>query len=371
LSLCARADLFFETIEAFIAGERDRVVLFSRMRLLEEFIRNALVRIGAVYEDHERNLKRVHDRLQVAILIGLFLSVILVAAAFALTGLPMIERALDEAERANRASRREAAEARRLQREAEKADRFKTEFLARLSHEVRTPLNAVIGLADLVASAHDRSEDRERLSLIRRNGEALSSMFEDMIDLALVTSGELRLEPSAFDLAALVESVGDAHRRCAEAKGVRLEFAIDTEAWGVWVGDARRVRRIAAALVGNAVKFTPRGRIRIGLSRWGDSGVRLSVDDSGPGVPAARREEIFRIFTQMDGSATRAFGGLGQGLSLVRAIAQAMGGAAGVTGSDLGGARFYVLLPLLSLARTAPAGSQRDASRSALLTEYP
>jgi signal transduction histidine kinase len=358
--ICARFENFLGALGAFIDGTDDRERLLGRMRLVAELIREKLIEADAVYKVMEADIKATHERLHLVYQIVLTGLIAAIAAGFALTSLPAMDRAFDDLEAANAALRREADAARRAgdaareaRDEAQRADRVKTEFLARLNHEVRTPLNAVIGLSDLIASSGDRAADRERLTVIRHNGETLGRLLDDMIDVSRIASGDFALENAPCDVAAVVAAVGAVRRPAAEAKGLALEIDIGEPARGLWLGDARRIRRVVCALTENAIRFTPEGRVLVRLDRAPRVGLRLTVEDSGPGVPPRMRESIFEAFAQADGSATRAFGGLGQGLAIVRGVARAMGGDVSVRASELGGARFDVTLPLLSLSASA------------------
>ncbi len=255
------------------------------------------------------------------------------------------------------AARREAVAARA---EAERADRLKTEFLAHFNHEVRTPLNAIIGLSELVARAGLAEADRARLSLVRENGRSLTAMLEDTIDLARITSGDFELEPAPFDPRALARAACAPHSRAAEQKGLRFTLDLDLRLPALFVGDARCIGRLIGALTENAVKFTGAGAVSAALRPWGRRGLEIVVADTGVGVRQDRREGIFEHFLQIDGAETRCFGGVGQGLALARLVVRAMGGEIGIEDGPEGGARFRVSLPLLAVA--APGRHQSVAS---------
>ena len=254
------------------------------------------------------------------------------------------------------AARREAVVAHRA---AERADRMKAEFLARLSHEVRTPLNGVIGVAALL-DVSARPDQRARLAVIREAGRSLLDMVDDTIDLARFVSGDDAFETRPYELCELILALCADVAERGRVKGVAVETEIDRALAGCVLGDERRVGRALRALLDNAVKFTDQGRIRISARLERDDALLFSVADSGPGVPSEAREAIFAHFAQLDGSETRPKGGVGQGLALARLVLRAMGGEVGVGDSDFGGARFWLRLPLMRLETPGTGAVRRS-----------
>lgn len=235
---------------------------------------------------------------------------------------------------------------------AEMADRAKTVFLATVSHEMRTPLNGVLGLSDALASTALDPNQRRFLDAIRRSGETLLALVDDLLDLTRIESGRLRLQNEPFAPAAVVAEVLALLEAQAHDRGLWLRQH-DCGSDGVWLaGDARRLRQIVINLVGNALKFTDRGGVdvRLRVHEVADSGGRcaleLAVRDTGIGIPEAEQDRIFDAFTQVDGAATRSRGGTGLGLSISRGLASEMGGSLTVQSSADGGSIFVLRLAL-------------------------
>jgi signal transduction histidine kinase len=238
------------------------------------------------------------------------------------------------------------AAAQRDRARAEESNRLKDEFLAQLSHELRTPLNAIVGWVHLLRGGTLDGPKRERaLETVERNARAQTQLIDDLLDVARITSGKLRLEVGALELAGLVESAIDAARPAAEAKGLRLEAALDPAA-GPVVGDSERLLQVFGNLLTNAIKFTPRGgEVRVELAPAGPW-AEIAVADTGQGIAPDFLPLVFERFRQADGSITRAHGGLGLGLSIVKHLVELHGGTVAAESEGPGrGARFVVRLP--------------------------
>ena len=244
---------------------------------------------------------------------------------------------------------------------AEEASSLKDEFLATVSHELRTPLMAVLGWAHLLRSNNlDEAGQRRALETIERNARAQQQLIEDLLDVSRIITGKLRLDvrpvaPGIF-IAAAVESV----RPAADAKEIQLEIISDPIS--SISGDAGRLQQVVWNLLSNAIKFTPRGgQVRLELRRT-SSHVEISVTDSGQGIRADFLPYVFERFRQADMKTTRAHGGLGLGLAIVRQLVELHGGTVGVMSEGEGkGATFVVKLPVLLLQSNAIAGSQSNS----------
>jgi signal transduction histidine kinase/ActR/RegA family two-component response regulator len=231
---------------------------------------------------------------------------------------------------------------------AEEANRFKDEFLATVSHELRTPLNAIVGWARMLEPSRlgDTAFVSRGVEVIRRNALAQSQIVEDILDVSRVTMGKLRLEVLAVDMANVVRDAIEVVRPSAESKGVRLEAPrIDSPA--MLVGDAARLQQLVWNLLSNALKFTPRGGAAvISLSKEGPT-IVVRVKDTGQGIAPEFLPFVFDRFKQADSSSTRAHGGLGLGLALVKHIAELHGGQVRAESEGAGhGATFEVSLPV-------------------------
>ncbi len=232
---------------------------------------------------------------------------------------------------------------------AEAASLMKDEFLATLSHELRTPLNAIVGWTHLLRSGTLSGEKLQRaVETIERNAYAQARLIDDLLDVSAIVSGKMSLEVRPVELAKVVEAVLEGVRPAADAKGIRLQVALDPDA-GPVPGDAARLQQVVWNLLSNAVKFTPvGGRVRVGLERRGGH-ARLSVHDSGVGIEPDFLPHVFEPFRQADSGTTRAQGGLGLGLAIVRRLVELHGGSARAESDGPGqGATFVVDLPLLA-----------------------
>jgi PAS domain S-box-containing protein len=242
--------------------------------------------------------------------------------------------------------------------EAEAANRAKSAFLATMSHEIRTPLNGVLGMAQAMAMNALSADQRERLDVIRQSGEALLAILNDVLDLSKIEAGKLELEQVEFDLVDLAKGAHATFSAVAEAKGLAFGLKIERAARGVYVGDSVRVRQILYNLVSNALKFTDKGEVSVTVGRRKD-GLRITVADTGIGIPAHKLASLFQTFEQADASTTRRFGGTGLGLAICRDLASLMGGSIRVDSRPGGGTTFTVVLPIPKVAesRQTPAAA--------------
>ncbi len=270
------------------------------------------------------------------------------------------------------ALQRQAIELGAERERAESAGRAKGAFVANMTHELRTPLTAILGYAELLE--RDRSLDTEALQwvgTVRRSGEHLLSLVNDVLDYSKVEAGKMKLESIDFDPSTLLEDVRLLMSEPASAKNIGLEYAWTSEAPAVIRTDPTRLRQILFNLVGNAIKFTASGTVRLiaSMEPGGKSGHRLivRVQDSGIGMAEDVVQRLFRPFTQADASMSRRFGGTGLGLSISRELARLLGGDISVESRAGFGSTFTLTIeagPIERVGRTSPP----DATLARLVT---
>jgi len=252
-----------------------------------------------------------------------------------------------ERQRAEAARERLLGLERAAREEVEGANRSKDEFLATLSHELRTPLSAMLGWTRLIRSGSlGPDELAEALDVIERNGKVQVQIVDDLLDMGRIISGKLRIESRPVHLAAVVVAAIETVLPTAETRGIRIETRLDRPATPV-LGDAARLQQVVWILLTNAIKFSPKGgRVAVGL-RAVDSQVEVVVRDDGQGIAADFLPHVFERFRQADGSSSRAHGGLGLGLSIVRHLVELHGGTVRADSPGIGrGASFTVRLPV-------------------------
>ena len=249
--------------------------------------------------------------------------------------------------------------------EAERANRLKDEFLATISHELRNPLNAILGWSHMMRLGKLTPANVDRaVETIYRNAKSQAQLVADLLDVSRIISGKLRLDVRTVDLINIVNAAIDSIRPAVEAKGIRLQTMLDPAA-GPISGDSDRLQQIVWNLLTNAVKFTPKGgRIQVKVQRI-DSHVEIIVSDSGVGISKEFLPYVFDRFRQADASTTRIHGGLGLGLSIVHQLVDLHGGSVSVQSEGEGkGATFTINLPFVGVISNSPEAESEHPAQS-------
>jgi signal transduction histidine kinase/ActR/RegA family two-component response regulator len=233
---------------------------------------------------------------------------------------------------------------------AEAASQAKSEFLAVMSHEVRTPIAGIIGMADLLLEREKDARNKMYLNGLLRSALNLKDIVNDILDLSKIEAGHMEIEAVDFDPRTLVSDAVVVYRELAAQKGLRLECRVASDLPDLVRGDPGRIRQVLHNLLGNALKFTEEGQVTVKVTHMGNLDgkitIRFSVQDTGIGIPHEKQARIFDTFTQADSSHSRRFGGTGLGLAISRQLAELMGGTIDVASTPERGSTFWFTVRL-------------------------
>jgi PAS domain S-box-containing protein len=277
----------------------------------------------------------------------------------------MMEKALKESNRELEESRQTLSglleEVTLARTEAEQASRYKSEFLANMSHDIRTPLSAIIGLAELLLDTENDEGRSQKLKLIKESGDNLLVIINDILDLSKIEAGKISIENRSFSIRELLKSIHETYSFKAEESGLELNLEITDKTPDLYDGDKNRLNQIVTNLVGNALKFTKIGSVDI-KCHGDDEHLVVAIEDTGIGIPPQKLDLIFKAFEQADPSTTREYGGTGLGLSISSRLARLMNGRIDVSSRLNRGSTFTVTLHLPS-SRDKAIGADQQLSQ--------
>jgi len=253
--------------------------------------------------------------------------------------------------------------------DARRANEAKSRFLANMSHEFRTPLNGLAGMSEVLATTRLDTEQRECVNTIQASTRSLLALVEDVLDISAIEAGKLKLDVTEFALRDVIANVGLILQPQARAKQLVYEAEVSKEVPETVLGDASHLRQVLLNLVGNAVKFTDQGSVRLEVVKIASTAeqvsLRFTVTDTGIGIPASVRQRLFEAFEQADVSLARRYGGTGLGTTIAKGLTEAMGGSIGFESTEQRGTRFWVELPFAITAREAlPLQAKGDSAQA-------
>jgi signal transduction histidine kinase/CheY-like chemotaxis protein len=250
------------------------------------------------------------------------------------TGINMLGDELEHSTASRKELELEQKELKKAKLQAEEANKAKSAFLASMSHEIRTPMNGILGLTQVMKHELTNPDHLKYLDLIQNSGNNLTQLINDILDFSKIESGNLELENLPFNFAKIINNDIERYKFLASQKGLTLTCAIDSSIPEEVIGDQVRISQIINNIIGNSIKFTEKGSIRLNFSLLEAKGedilLKGTIKDTGVGIAKDAQKKIFRSFHQADNSITRKFGGTGLGLSIVKSLVELMGGSISV-----------------------------------------
>ena len=320
---------------------------FRALYGMEEHLGTLTARLDALHEDRIADVTFAERRFAVEVM-ALLIGAIVFSGL--IVGVVWRDYMRLRASYAQLADHSEALQS--AKRRIEAASEAKSRFLATMSHEVRTPMNGVIGLSQLLLREQLSPRARQFADKIYESATALLQIINEVLDISAIESGSVRVSPRCFSLAELLKASCAPFEALAHEKGLALETAVAEDVGGDrFLGDDLRLRQILQNLIGNAVKFTRHGAIRVEVSAAGPGELRFLVSDTGIGIPEDQLALVFERYHQVDNQATREQGGTGLGLAISRELAGMMGGTIAVTSRPGDGSAFAVTVPLSLVSR--------------------
>ncbi len=253
--------------------------------------------------------------------------------------------------------------------EARRANEAKSRFLANMSHEFRTPLNGLAGMSEVLAATRLDTEQRECVNTIQASTRSLLALVDDVLDISAIEAGKLKLDMNAFQVRDLVGNIGLILLPQARAKQLSYEADVAGDVPDSVIGDVGHLRQVLINLIGNAVKFTDQGSVKLNVdvvTRTAEQiRLRFTVSDTGIGIPESMRQRLFEAFEQADAGLARRHGGTGLGTTIAKGLTEAMGGSIGFESVEQRGTRFWVELPFGMVAAEVPANAGAAAEGTA------